>query len=105
MKKILNIILTILVSLLIIISSTISIIYYNKIKDLKNNNSKLEEKINYYKELEKLNKEYEILLDNKSLLGSTKEELQEKLNNLEQDIEKLEVNNNYLRKEISKLSQ
>ena len=52
MKKILNIILTILVSLLIIISSTISIIYYNKTKDLKNNNSKLEEKINYYKELE-----------------------------------------------------
>ena len=73
MKKILNIILTILVSLLIIISSTISIIYYNKTKDLKNNNSKLEEKINYYNELEKLNKEYEILLDNKSLLGSTKE--------------------------------
>lgn len=105
MKKILNIILTILVSLLIIISSTISIIYYNKTKDLKINNSKLEEKINYYKELEKLNKEYEILLDNKSLLGSTKEQLQEKLDNLEQDIEKLEVNNNYLRKEISKLSQ
>ncbi len=104
MKKILNIILTILVSLLIIISSTISIIYYNKTKDLKNNNSKLEEKINYYKELEKLNNEYGILLDNKSLLGSTKEELQEKLDNLEQEIEKLEVNNNYLRKEISKLS-
>ncbi len=104
MKKILNIILTILVSLLIIISSTISIIYYNKTKDLKNNNSKLAEKINYYKELEKLNKEYEILLDNKSLLGSTKEQLQKKLNNLEQDIEKLEVNNNYLRKEISKLN-
>lgn len=104
MKKILNIILTILVSLLIIISSTISIIYYNKTKDLKINNSKLEEKINYYKELEKLNKEYEILLDNKSLLGSTKEQLQEKLDNLEQDIEKLEVNNNYLRKEISKLN-
>lgn len=104
MKKILNIILTILVSLLIIISSTISIIYYNKTKDLKINNSKLEEKINYYKELKKLNKEYEILLDNKSLLGSTKEQLQEKLDNLEQDIEKLEVNNNYLRKEISKLS-
>ena len=104
MKKILNIILTILVSLLIIISSTISIIYYNKTKDLKINNSKLEEKINYYKELKKLNKEYEILLDNKSLLGSTKEQLQEKLDNLEQDIEKLEVNNNYLRKEISKLN-
>lgn len=104
MKKILNIILNILVSLLIIISSTISIIYYNKTKDLKNNNSKLAEKINYYKELEKLNKEYEILLDNKSLLGSTKEQLQKKLNNLEQDIEKLEVNNNYLRKEISKLN-
>ena len=103
MKKILNIILTILVSLLIIISSTISIVYYNKTKDLKNNNSKLEEKINYYKELEKLNNDYEILLDSKSLLGSTKEELQEKLDNLEQDIEKLEVNNNYLRKEISKL--
>lgn len=104
MKKILNIILTILVSLLIIIPSTISIIYYNKTKDLKINNSKLEEKINYYKELKKLNKEYEILLDNKSLLGSTKEQLQEKLDNLEQNIEKLEVNNNYLRKEISKLN-
>lgn len=104
MKKTLNIILTIIVSLLIIISSTISIIYYNKTKDLKNNNSKLEEKINYYKELEKLNNDYEILLDSKSLLGSTKEELQEKLDNLEQEIEKLEVNNNYLRKEISKLS-
>ncbi len=104
MKKTLNIILTIIVSFLIIISSTISIVYYNKTKDLKNNNSKLEEKINYYKELEKLNNDYEILLDNKSLLGSTKEELQEKLDNLEQEIEKLEVNNNYLRKEISKLS-
>lgn len=104
MKKIFNIILTILVSLLIIISSIISIIYYNKTKDLKNNNSKLEEEINYYKELEKLNNDYEILLDSKSLLGSTKEELQEKLDNLEQEIEKLEVNNNYLRKEISKLS-
>ena len=104
MKKTLNIILTIMVSFLIIISSTISIVYYNKTKDLKNNNSKLEEKINYYKELEKLNNDYEILLDNKSLLGSTKEELQEKLDNLEQEIEKLEVNNNYLRKEISKLS-
>ena len=29
---------------------------------------------------------------------------EEKLDNLEQDIEKLEVNNNYLRKEISKLN-
>jgi peptidoglycan hydrolase CwlO-like protein len=104
MEKLLNVMLIILVFLLIGVSSTISIIYYNKTKDLKNNNSKLEEEINYYKELEKLNNEYEILLDNKSLLGSTKEELQEKLDNLEQEIEKLEVNNNYLRKEISKLS-
>ena len=105
MEKLLNVMLIILVFLLIGVSSTVSIIYNNKTKDLKDDNNKLEEKINYYKKLEKLNNEYEILLDNKSLLGSTKEELQEKLDNLEQDIEKLEVNNNYLRKEISKLSQ
>lgn len=104
MEKLLNIILTILVFLLIGVSSTVSIIYYKRAKDLKDDNNKLEEKINYYKKLEKLNNEYEVLLDNKSLLGSTKEELQEKIDNLGQEIEKLETNNSYLRKEISKLS-
>lgn len=104
MEKLLNVMLIILVFLLIGVSSTVSIIYYKRAKDLKDDNNKLEEKINYYKKLEKLNNEYEVLLDNKSLLGSTKEELQEKIDNLGQEIEKLETNNSYLRKEISKLS-